>query len=306
MLWIFLNPTWSQDQSVNYKSKYHVILVIDGPRYSETYGHPTAKYIPNLKDSLMPQGTFFSNFRNNGPTFTNPGHAAITTGRYQHISNAGGQLPKYPSLFQYYLEATGTSQNDAQVITSKGKLNVLANTRDKKWKNQFVPEEYCGINGNGIGYADDEKTMAKVSEVLGSQTPPHLLLINLLGVDVEGHANRWEKYLTNIQKTDQFAKRIWDSIQSNPKLRDQTTLFITNDHGRHLDGVKDAFVNHGCGCEGCRHISLLVLGPDVPKNKVISSEAEMIDISKTIATMLGIEMPTSRGRHLKEIFKSER
>jgi len=63
----------SQEKQIQYKSEYFVILVIDGPRYTETYGDTGCTYIPNLCNTLMPQGTFFSNFRNNGPTFTVPG-----------------------------------------------------------------------------------------------------------------------------------------------------------------------------------------------------------------------------------------
>lgn len=92
-----------------------------------------------------------------------------------------------------------------------------------------------------------------------------------------------------------------DSI--NPLMKNQTTLFITNDHGRHLDGVKSGFVNHGDRCEGCRHISLLVLGPDTPKGLSIQKEGELIDISKTISTLLHFDMPTSKGRFLEEAFR---
>jgi phosphopentomutase len=91
-------------------------------------------------------------------------------------------------------------------------------------------------------------------------------------------------------------------IQSNPILKDKTTLFITNDHGRHLDGKKTGFVSHGDNCSGCRHISLLALGPDIEKGKKVDTEAELIDISKTISKMMHFEMPTSNGRFLNELF----
>lgn len=296
----------SQEKQIQYRSEYFVILVIDGPRYTETYGDSNCTYIPNLCNNLKPQGTFFSNFRNNGPTYTVPGHTAIMTGVYQRISNVGAGLPRNPSLFQYYINGRHTLSTDAQIISSKGKLNVLSNTKDRKWKNKYRPYAYCGPNGNGLNYGPDRETMVKVKETIGSSSPPHLMLINLLGVDVNGHGNDWKKYLENIKITDGYALEVWNAIQANPLTKDKTTLFITNDHGRHTEGHKNGFVNHGDGCEGCRHISLLVLGPDIPKNQEIKTEAEMIDIPSTIAQMLHLKFPTGKGRFLSEIFSAKK
>ncbi|MFN5293724.1 MAG: alkaline phosphatase family protein [Flavobacteriia bacterium] len=293
---------FAQNSQTNYNTKYVYILVIDGPRYSETYGEPSCKYSPILCDSLKHEGTFYADFRNNGPTFTVPGHTAIVTGTYQRISNAGTALPKEPNIFQYFLKATGKDSSAAYVVASKGKLDVLVNTSHKKWHDLYQASTYCGPNGNGLGYGRDDKTFAKVTELVRSDNPPQLMLINLLAVDVYGHANNWNKYLEAITQSDQYAAQLWQMIQANPVLRDQTTLLITNDHGRHLDGVRSGFVNHGCRCEGCRHISLLVLGPDTPKGVVVTEKAEMIDISKTIADILHFEIPTSKGEFLRTAF----
>ncbi len=293
---------FSQVFDHSFNTKFVYILVIDGPRYSETYGEQNCKYSPILCDSLKKEGTFYANFQNNGPTFTVPGHAAIVTGNYQRISNSGTTLPKQPSIFQYFLKATNQDASAAYVVASKGKLDVLVNTKHKKWHNQYVASTYCGPNGNGLGYGRDDKTFAKVSALVQSQNPPQLLLINLLAVDVYGHANNWDKYLEAITQSDTYAAQLWEMIQANPLLKDQTTLMITNDHGRHLDGVRSGFVNHGCRCAGCRHISLLVLGPDTPKGVIVAKKTDMIDISKTIATIFHFEMPTSKGAFLQEAF----
>lgn len=301
---LLFGPTlFAQQGTSSYQTKYVVILVIDGPRYSETYGDTSCRLSPVLCDSLRYEGAFYEDFKNNGVTYTVPGHTAIATGVYQRISNSGTSLPKNPSLFQYYLKSTGAAKKDAYIVASKGKLDVLANTENKKWHDQFLASTYCGPNGNGIGYGKDEKTFAKVTELVSSPDAPHVMLINLLAVDVYGHANNWGKYKESITACDAYAANLWAMIQSNPLMKNQTTLFITNDHGRHLDGVKSGFVNHGDRCEGCRHISLLVLGPDTPKGLSIQKEGELIDISKTISTLLHFDMPTSKGRFLEEAFR---
>lgn len=287
----------------NLKTEYVYVLIIDGPRFTETFGDSTFKHIPIMGKELIHEGVLFYNFRNNGPTYTNAGHTAITTGHYQKISNAGKELPKRPNMFQYYLKAKQVDKNDAWIIASKGKLEILANTKNKRWWNMYMPSTYCGPKGLAAEYGGDEPTFNKVMEVINSERPPHLMLVNFLAVDSYGHSNEWEKYLMSIKNCDQYVARIWKSIQNNPKLKDKTALIVTNDHGRHLDGHKNGFVNHGDNCEGCRHISLLAMGPDFKKDVVIQKGGEQVDISKTIAHVLGFDMPTSEGRILTELFK---
>lgn len=285
-----------------YTTENIIILVIDGPRMSETFGDSTYKYIPNLANVLAPQGVLLKNFRNNGPTYTNAGHTAITTGVYQRINNSGLELPKNPSVFQYFLKEKGLSKESAWIIASKGKLNILSNTKNKKWRDQFVPSAFCGINGSGLGYTADEKNFADAIRILG-EYHPKLTLINLLEVDVNGHANLWEGYLKAIQHTDQKALELWNFIENDSVYKGKTTLFITNDHGRHLKGHKDGFVSHGDNCEGCRSIYLVALGPDFKKNSILPNRYEQIDISKTIAEMLHFNEPVSEGQVMKDLFK---
>ena len=305
---VLLTSSFNLNKSPNnetrkYNTEYVIVLIIDGPRFTETFGDTAYQYIPHLGNELKKEGVLLSNFRNNGPTFTISGHSAITTGRYHSISNAGKQLPKYPSMFQYYLKEKGVPKSDAWIISSKGKLEVLGNTKYKKWWNVYKPSTYCGLHGNGADYTGDQETFDKVTEVLSGNNPPHLMLINLLAADSYAHSKQWDMYLKSIQKCDDYAFQLWNLIQSNERLKDKTTLIVTNDHGRHLDGHKDGYISHGDNCEGCRHISLLAIGPDFKKNVESKNCSEQLDISKTIAEILHFSMPTGKGRVLTELFK---
>lgn len=286
----------------NYKTEYVVVLIIDGPRYSETFGDSTYEFIPNLANILAPQGVLVRNFRNEGSTYTNAGHTAITTGVYQKINNAGLELPRNPSMFQYYLKEKNLDSTKAWVIASKGKLSILTDTKDKKWHDQYEPADYCGVNGKSIGYADDAKTLIAAKGIL-TQFHPNLTLINLLEVDVKGHANLWKEYLQAIKNTDQMALDLWSFIQADETYKNKTTLFITNDHGRHLDCRKNGFQSHGDNCEGCRTMYLIALGPDFKTNTVLYDQYEQIDISSTIAELLNFNFPVSRGEIMTDLFK---
>src|SRR5687767_10255469 len=89
------------------KTEKVVVLVIDGPRFTETWGDPDKALIPNIAGYFAKNGVVYENFKNLGGTYTLAGHTAITTGYYQEINNGGKEIPRYPSIFQSYLKNTG-------------------------------------------------------------------------------------------------------------------------------------------------------------------------------------------------------
>jgi bisphosphoglycerate-independent phosphoglycerate mutase (AlkP superfamily) len=129
-----------------------------------------------------------------------------------------------------------------------------------------------------------------------------LLFVNYKEPDASGHAANWQGYLNGIKACDDYVKQVWEFIQSDPMYKDKTTLFITNDHGRHLNGINDGFVSHGDNCEGCRHIYLYAFGPDFKQNVIETQQRELIDINATILELLGLDEQLSDGEVMTELF----
>ncbi|MCG8574018.1 MAG: alkaline phosphatase family protein [Flavobacteriales bacterium] len=290
---------WAAEKK--YKTENVVILVMDGPRHTETWGDPTHQYIPHLANDIIPQGAFYPNFRNEGPTYTAAGHTAMTTGVYQRIDNTGLQFPKHPSIFQYWLKKSEKKRNAAYVISSKDKLVILTDCRKRSWKGQYRPYSDCGVNGLYTGYRSDRTTYQRSLQIL-EKDKPNLVLINFRQPDSWGHAGNWEKYLSSMKKTDQYIHGIFKFIQTNEHYKGKTTVFITNDHGRHLDGRKDGFISHGDNCEGCRRIICFAYGPDFVSGKMFDEKRELIDIPVTVAELLGFQIEKSKGEVMKELF----
>ncbi len=289
-----------------FTAKRVVILVIDGPRWSETFGDPARALVPVQSSELMPQGVFFSDMANDGPTFTNPGHVALVTGFHQKIDNTGQELPGNPTLFQRWLRARGAPITDAWVVSSKDKLQILTDSKAKGWKHLDVCSQDCGKGGAGVGagYRKDPETRMRALEIL-RRDHPHLMLINLKEPDASGHANQWEAYLQGIRDGDEFAGELWRLLRDEAPFAGQTALFITNDHGRHLDGHHDGFISHGDDCAGCRKIQLLALGPHFRPGAVVDRHTNQLDVAVTAAAILGLEISGSSGRVLKELVSAE-
>lgn len=287
--------------STGYQTKNVIILVVDGARYTETWGLPSRQYIPH-RSEMLEQGVLCSNFYNNGYCFTNAGHCAMTTGLYQNIDNTGLQYPQNPSIFQYWLKASQGPSSDAWVITTKDKLAILSDCTDPAWQGQFRPSTDCGVSGLGSGYREDSTTFRIVKNKLSS-VHPRLMLVNFKQPDAAGHANDSAAYLQGIVDTDYFIWQIWNQIQADPFYKDKTTMIVTNDHGRHTAGHLDGFVSHTDMCEGCKHIEFFGMGPDFKKNYVSTKPHEQIDISATVAKLMGFDMPTSNGKVIDDILK---
>ena len=289
--------------SANFQTENVIIVVIDGARYSETWGDPTHAHIPKIANEIAPYGVVSTQFFNNGKTNTNNGHSAITTGRYVEIDNSGMEYPHFPSIFQFWAASKNKPNTDAWVITSKDKLHILSDCSYPLWEGKYKPSINCGVNENGGGgYRHDSITFSKSMEILNTHHPK-MTLINFREPDYSGHAANWEDYILGIENTDQYVSEIWDFIQNDSIYANKTTLIVTNDHGRHLDWVSDGFINHGDNCLGCKHLNFYAIGPDFKEGVILDNPRDLTDISATISYLLGFQIPTGRGSVMFELFK---
>ena len=288
----------------DYQTKNVIVVIVDGLRYSEGWGDLNHQYIPRMANTMAKEGVVNTHFYNMGATYTSAGHTSITTGIYQSIDNAGGELPMNPSMFQYWNQVYGNDQRKSWVIASKDKLAVLADCKNPFWIGKFTPSVNTGVDGRGLGsgYREDSLTLKTAFEIL-NKNHPNLVLINFRDPDYSAHAGNWIAYIKGIRATDEYVYRLWKFLQADVIYKNTTTLFVTNDHGRHLDGIGEGFAGHGDDCDGCRHISLFACGPDFRKNVVLNVAREQIDIPVTVSEILGFSLPNSNSKVMTELFE---
>lgn len=126
---------------------------------------------------------------------------------------------------------------------------------------------------------------------------PELMVINTFNLDV-CHSD-FSAYLNFLHKADYGVGWLWDKIQSDPRLRNDTIMICMPEHGRNLD-PNNLYDSNGLRAydhtsdENSRRLFALVAGPPgvVNQNSVVGSTAnpvgESIDIVPTIAHILGI------------------
>ena len=148
----------------------------------------------------------------------------------------------------------------------------------------------------------DTSVMGDVKKVI-SINHPHIIMINLPGVDNAGHTGNWNEYLIALHIADSLIWNLWQTIQSDSIYRNTTTLFVTNDHGRH-DDAHGGFKDHGDSCEGCRHILCLAVGRAFPAHQIIKQRRTQCDIAPTVGELLSFPTPFSIGTSLLQDVRS--
>jgi bisphosphoglycerate-independent phosphoglycerate mutase (AlkP superfamily) len=115
--------------------------------------------------------------------------------------------------------------------------------------------------------------------------------VNFPSTDIKGHSGVWADYLEALTLADSLIYKLWLTIQQDSVYKDQISLFITNDHGRHTDKFKD----HGDGCDGCEHIMLLAVGKNIPASQKNFELHHQIDIAVAIGELLQFQTPLAEG-----------
>jgi len=279
------------------RTQFVVLVVVDGTRYAETFGDSTHANIPIIWNHLRPLGTIYTSFWNDGSTMTNSGHASILSGTREALKNNGTELPHSPSVFEYFRKETGASVKQCWVVLGKSKLQMLAFSTHKEYGSHYG----ASVKKSSSEY-DNLIALENAASVLVNYHPK-LTIVNVPAADSLAHDGFLDKYVGAIRQADTVVASIWNVIQADSLLRDKTTMIVTNDHGRHTTD----YTNHGDQCEGCRHIMLLVVGPDTPAGVIDSSTRKQVDIAPTVGRLLGFSTPYSVGTVLESaIIKNQR
>jgi hypothetical protein len=119
---------------------------------------------------------------------------------------------------------------------------------------------------------------------------PRLLFVGYGETDNWAHAGRYDLVLESAHQFDKFVQQLWETMQSMPEYRDQTTFIITTDHGRG-SGLEE-WKEHGVEEKGSENIWIGVLGPDTDPlgERANTAPVTQAEIASTIAELLGKDL----------------
>ncbi len=218
------------------------------------------------------------------------------------------------SMFRQFADdnfATQFQAGDAGVINEEdGILKIQA------FINRMFQEAVVGEHNNPwdipAGFMNGDMMNIFYAEKVLEEFQPELTVVNMQNVDV--CHNNFSLYANNLRLADYALGHLWDYIQSNPGMSDDTILIAAPEHGRNLEAntvidQNGRFAIDHTNTDMARQIFCLVAGPGgvVNQDNVISQlSGDSIDLLPTIANILGfdLEIPVGmlQGRVLEEAF----
>ncbi len=266
-----------------------------GGRYGGTFLSPTGVMSPLFP--LATSGIRELDFATPGlqlPTVPYDPDQDAAVARLQSIVD--GNTPEYP--YDRNIYRASNAENAAM------QEHVAAYYSDPTYEAYYPDAMGIGLRNNdgSIDGTNDALSVYHAEQILEKFKPS---ILGLTLIDVDQCHNDFNAYLRSQQVADACVAHLWNFIQSTDGLRNETTLVVLPEHGRHLyyngqnpDSLQRSGIDHGEGDDGDRNVWTLILGPDVKQNQIIeptgivqtnrnSGTYETIDAIYTAMALLG-------------------
>jgi hypothetical protein len=210
----------------------------------------------------------------------------------------------YESTFvqPFSAQSGNAPPKDAQTAAAISRPPLEPNGRSESDIANLLRLSSTDFRAHAASLTSPDELSFYIARRLMEQVAPRLLWITFHDMDV-AHCGAYSLYIDGIRRTDRLCAEVWNTIQSNPEYKDKTTLLILPDFGR--DGDDDVggngFQHHRTGSPMARTTWMMAIGPGIRQNTVVSRPVESVDLTPTIAKMLGGDARYSSGSLLTEI-----
>jgi hypothetical protein len=130
---------------------------------------------------------------------------------------------------------------------------------------------------------------------------PRFLYLALGETDDWAHDGRYDRMIQALERTDNYLRQLWETLESSDHYRGKTTVIITVDHGR--GSITGQWKDHGKKIEGAKYIWLAVLSPDSPRRGEWADEETIYQsqIAATICRFLNLDFSENNPRAAKPV-----
>jgi hypothetical protein len=272
-----------------------------------------AALMPNLWNLLAPQGMVLGNPANgnhvkvqNKVLWSTPGYTEIMTGLPRPAVTDNDDLRHpYPTVLEFARERLGLEYQQVAQLGSWEGFKLAAASRDDAflmvgahdsvpapWGSEQI-EELAGLRRQVMGLWEEgsnDTLTFRMAQAYLVKNQPRVTWLALVNSDDWAHADRYDRYLAYLHLADMLIGELWQTLQSLDAYRDRTTLLITTDHGRGLQGSD--WAEHDITIPGSDDIWLAVVGPDTPDLGDVKKRGTLYQgqVAGTLLQFLGLDV----------------
>ena len=237
--------------------------------------------------------------------FSYPGYAEILTGEPHDAVIDSNDNRRYP--FPTVLDVL-----KRRLSLSRDQVAAFGSWETFRWITSHEEDAFV-VNAGYQAFASDRPDVQRLSQAqFETQTPwdsarhdmytfrlalahletarPRVLYVALDETDDWAHAERYDRVLQTLERTDAWFKELWTWLQADPQYRDNTAILVTVDHGRGRT-AKD-WGKHGDKVAGAQETWLAAIGPDWPRRGewTQAPDAFTNQIAATAAKAVGVDL----------------
>jgi hypothetical protein len=272
-----------------------------------------AALMPQLWSLLTPQGMVLGNPAHdnhvkvqNKVLWSTPGYTEIMTGlpRAAVTDNDDLRHP-YPTVLEFARQELGLEFQQVAQLGSWEGFSLAAASRDDAFlmvgAHDSVPapwgspqiDELAALRRQVMGLWEEgsnDTLTFRMAQAYLVKNQPRVMWLALVNSDDWAHADRYDRYLAYLHLADTLIGELWQTLQSLEAYRGRTTLIITTDHGRGLQGSD--WAEHDITIPGSDDIWLAVIGPDTPDLGEVREQGTLYQgqVAGTLLQFLGLDV----------------
>jgi hypothetical protein len=164
---------------------------------------------------------------------------------------------------------------------------------------RFWEEWQADYGTSGLVNPRGDRLLTELSIRAMRTLRPRLVLINYTDPDYV-HWGHMTHYTRGVAIIDQGFKRLVAAVESDPFYRDRTLFVIVPDCGRDSNPFMAVPCQHHFNTKSARELFALFYGPGVERSRIVDKPADQIQVTATIANLMGINAEFAEGDVLSE------
>ena len=166
---------------------------------------------------------------------------------------------------------------------------------------QFWDQWYQYYGDSGLVNPRGDRVLTELTVWALKRLRPKFLMVNYNDPDYV-HWGFPAHYTNGISIIDRGIQQIWETVSADAEYRDNTVFCIVPDCGRDSNQFLSVPFQHHFNSRSAHEIFALFVGQGIKTKQIIERKVSQIDVTSTLAQLMGLKADYAEGNVLEEVF----